>query len=256
MSHSAVIGAGAWGTSLSIVLGRKGTHKVRLWAHEKEVRSSIAASHVNELFLPGLLIPEGVSATDSLQDALRCCLDYLLSRDDIHQSRIALLGDGLGSADATRAAATDSRWSAVVCDGGFWEDIQLQYAKQTLRGAGADVGAHDRFALGERIKCPCLVLVGEDDYAEVKGFVGLYEHCKARGVPIELKIFSGDETGAAHRQLDNPTIGRHFIFDWLKGRLFINEPNVYPDKPTFGLVKEIVADLEIVSRSRPTSTSR
>ena len=70
MSQIAVIGAGAWGTSLSIVLGRKGTHKVRLWAHEKEVRSSIAASHVNELFLPGLLIPEGVSATDSLQDAL------------------------------------------------------------------------------------------------------------------------------------------------------------------------------------------
>jgi glycerol-3-phosphate dehydrogenase (NAD(P)+) len=70
MSQVAVIGAGAWGTSLSIVLGRKGTHSVRLWAHEKEVRSSIAASHVNELFLPGFLIPESVSATGSLEEAL------------------------------------------------------------------------------------------------------------------------------------------------------------------------------------------
>ena len=41
MSEIAVVGAGAWGTRLSIVLGRKGTHRVRLWAHEKEVRDSI-----------------------------------------------------------------------------------------------------------------------------------------------------------------------------------------------------------------------
>jgi len=37
MSRIAVIGAGAWGTALAIVLGRKGNHDVRLWAHEKEV---------------------------------------------------------------------------------------------------------------------------------------------------------------------------------------------------------------------------
>jgi glycerol-3-phosphate dehydrogenase (NAD(P)+) len=71
MSEIAVIGAGAWGTGLSIVLGRKGTHNVRLWAHEEEVRESIAARHVNELFLPGQSIPECVSATGSLEEALR-----------------------------------------------------------------------------------------------------------------------------------------------------------------------------------------
>ncbi len=48
MSEIAVIGAGAWGTSLSIVLGRKGTHRVRLWAHEKEVRESIASHRNND----------------------------------------------------------------------------------------------------------------------------------------------------------------------------------------------------------------
>ena len=40
----AVIGAGAWGTGLAIVLGRKGTHQVRLWAYENDVRESIVAS--------------------------------------------------------------------------------------------------------------------------------------------------------------------------------------------------------------------
>ena len=42
MSHIAVIGAGAWGTALAIVLGRKGTHQVRLWANEPDVSDSIA----------------------------------------------------------------------------------------------------------------------------------------------------------------------------------------------------------------------
>ncbi len=70
MSRIAVIGAGAWGTGLAIALGRGGTHQVQLWAHEKEVRDSISTGHVNELFLPGQSIPESVSPTGSLQEAL------------------------------------------------------------------------------------------------------------------------------------------------------------------------------------------
>jgi len=71
MSRIAVIGAGAWGTGLAIVLARKGTHQVRLWAHEKEVRESISARHVNEKFLPGEEIPRSVSASGDLQETLR-----------------------------------------------------------------------------------------------------------------------------------------------------------------------------------------
>jgi len=71
MSEIAVIGAGAWGTSLSIVLGRKGTHRIRLWAHEKEVRDSIASHRINALFLPGQSIPDQVSVTGSFAEALQ-----------------------------------------------------------------------------------------------------------------------------------------------------------------------------------------
>ena len=70
MSQVAVIGAGAWGTALSIVLGRKGGHRVRLWVYEKEVRESIAARRVNELFLPGQSIPDSVSPTGDLKEAI------------------------------------------------------------------------------------------------------------------------------------------------------------------------------------------
>lgn len=71
MSRIAVIGAGAWGTGLAVVLGRRGGHQVQLWAHEKEVRDSILSRRINEQFLPGQPIPECVFPTGSLQDALQ-----------------------------------------------------------------------------------------------------------------------------------------------------------------------------------------
>src|SRR4030088_1723612 len=70
MSEIAVIGAGAWGTGISIVLGRKGSHRVRLWAHEKEVCDSIAQRRVNEKFLPGCSIPDSVTPSNDLAAAI------------------------------------------------------------------------------------------------------------------------------------------------------------------------------------------
>ena len=70
MSKIAVIGAGAWGTGLAIVLGRRGTHQVRLWAHETDVCETIAQTRINEKFLPGRQIPESVAATSDLSIAL------------------------------------------------------------------------------------------------------------------------------------------------------------------------------------------
>jgi len=71
MSEIAVIGGGAWGTGIAIVLGRKGTHHVRLWAHETDVCESIARHRVNERFLPGRQIPESVTASNDLAVTLQ-----------------------------------------------------------------------------------------------------------------------------------------------------------------------------------------
>src|SRR6266550_4050376 len=70
MSRIAIIGGGAWGTGLAIVLGRKKDHAVRLWANEPDVCESIARSHVNERFLPGFTLPESVQATNDVANAL------------------------------------------------------------------------------------------------------------------------------------------------------------------------------------------
>jgi glycerol-3-phosphate dehydrogenase (NAD(P)+) len=70
MSRVAIIGAGAWGTGLAIVLGRKGNHTVRLWANEPEVAESINHHHVNQRFLPGFELPPTVRAMNNLASAL------------------------------------------------------------------------------------------------------------------------------------------------------------------------------------------
>ena len=70
MSRITIIGAGAWGTGLAIVLGRGGRHEISLWVHETEVVESISSRRVNELFLPGQIIPHSVIPTHDLADAL------------------------------------------------------------------------------------------------------------------------------------------------------------------------------------------
>ena len=56
---TAVIGAGAWGTALSIILS-KNFNEVSVWAREGEIVDSVAASRENSVFLPGVKIPENV----------------------------------------------------------------------------------------------------------------------------------------------------------------------------------------------------
>ena len=70
MSQISVIGAGAWGTALAIVLGRKGAHRVQLWCLEADVCQTITAHRVNEKFLPGRPLPDSVTATNDLATAL------------------------------------------------------------------------------------------------------------------------------------------------------------------------------------------
>src|SRR3974377_1214393 len=70
MSRISVIGAGAWGTALALVLGRKKSHLVRLWANERDVCESISTRRVNKLFLPGVSVPKSVQVTNDLVLAL------------------------------------------------------------------------------------------------------------------------------------------------------------------------------------------
>jgi glycerol-3-phosphate dehydrogenase (NAD(P)+) len=65
----AVVGGGSWGTALASHLVRCG-HPVRLWVREPEVAAEIAEQHRNSLYLPGATLPEGLSATGRLAEAV------------------------------------------------------------------------------------------------------------------------------------------------------------------------------------------
>jgi glycerol-3-phosphate dehydrogenase (NAD(P)+) len=66
----AVIGAGGWGTALSIVAARAG-REVRLWSRNAAVVEDINARRANSAYLEGHCIPEGVRAASEPSEALR-----------------------------------------------------------------------------------------------------------------------------------------------------------------------------------------
>jgi glycerol-3-phosphate dehydrogenase (NAD(P)+) len=70
MRTVAVLGAGSWGTSLAVHLGRVG-HDVRLWARDRSLVDDMAARRANTVYLPDITIPDTVTVTASLEAALR-----------------------------------------------------------------------------------------------------------------------------------------------------------------------------------------
>lgn len=62
MTKVSVIGAGAWGTTLSILLAEKG-NDITLWVYEKELINQMTETRENKRFLPGFQLPESIEIT-------------------------------------------------------------------------------------------------------------------------------------------------------------------------------------------------
>lgn len=71
-----VIGGGAWGTALALVCARAGL-ATKLWVREPEILEAIRRGRENSVFLPGVKLDEGVTATGDLADLADC--DLVLS---------------------------------------------------------------------------------------------------------------------------------------------------------------------------------
>jgi len=65
----AVLGAGSWGTALSVLLSKNG-HNVFLWEFFKERAERISSTRKNPDFLPGVKIPERIQVTSDLKTAV------------------------------------------------------------------------------------------------------------------------------------------------------------------------------------------
>lgn len=65
----AVIGAGTFGTSLAYLLGQKG-FEVRIQGREPDIAVAIRDQKENPRYLPGIRLPDSVTATTSFEEAL------------------------------------------------------------------------------------------------------------------------------------------------------------------------------------------
>jgi glycerol-3-phosphate dehydrogenase (NAD(P)+) len=63
-----VIGAGAWGTALAMLLADKG-HEVTLWMYEKDLAEETEQSRENRVYFPGFKLPASIRVTSSLEQA-------------------------------------------------------------------------------------------------------------------------------------------------------------------------------------------
>ena len=67
--RAAVLGTGSWGTAFAKVLADAGT-STTLWARRQELADQIRLTHVNDDYLPGLVLPDNLGATHDPAEAL------------------------------------------------------------------------------------------------------------------------------------------------------------------------------------------
>ncbi|MCL2720514.1 MAG: NAD(P)-dependent glycerol-3-phosphate dehydrogenase [Treponema sp.] len=64
----AVLGAGAWGTTIAKVIAEKGK-EVLVWSYETDVRDGINQKHENTRYLPDVKLPKTLKATSDIEEA-------------------------------------------------------------------------------------------------------------------------------------------------------------------------------------------
>jgi len=77
-AHTAIIGAGAWGTSLAWLWGKDG-RRVSLWGHNVNRVTRMQKTRENSDYLPGVRLPETVTVTSELPDCAGADLIVLVA---------------------------------------------------------------------------------------------------------------------------------------------------------------------------------
>jgi glycerol-3-phosphate dehydrogenase (NAD(P)+) len=155
--HFGVIGAGAWGTALAQSLRCAG-RDVTLWAREADVAEVIRTAHINRVYLPQILLDEGLKATSDVA-ALSSCDALLLVVPVQHMRNVCLQLAKVGLGAQT---------PIVVCSKGI-EIGTLQFPSQiieeTLSGHPAAVLSGPSFATEVASDLPTAVTLACRDEA-------------------------------------------------------------------------------------------
>jgi glycerol-3-phosphate dehydrogenase (NAD(P)+) len=164
MAVICVLGAGSWGTALSLHLAALG-HEVRLWARDPGTADLLSAARENPTYLPGFRFAPSMSVTASLDAALKDAA-FVVAAVPSHGTRVVI-----------RAAAPLVPRDAVVVSATKGLEVQTllrvsEVIEQELHGA-----------------CPVAVLSGPSFAIEV-----------ARRHPTAICVASADVRAAEQVQ--------------------------------------------------------
>lgn len=203
----AVICIGDEGESLELLLGRV----VPAAAEKGLAMLLIEMSELRDT--PGLQYPGMITAEMRLAD----CIDDLVSRSVVDAERIAVRGDGLAGAVATRLAISDSRIAAAVCDGGLWDAVRSRAGVAWIAGGDAAAPGSDETArrtrLARQMRCPFLVVASAHNVSSVAEAVALRDDCARLGVRMDLDV--QHEATTALGAVEDLVRGEAGIADWL-----------------------------------------
>ena len=107
MSRIAILGAGSWGTGLSVVLScSRRKHEIRLWARDASLADSIERDRENKKYLPGISVPPCVKACSTLDNVLHEAQIVIAAVPSAHTRSIFALALHFMSRDAVFLSAT------------------------------------------------------------------------------------------------------------------------------------------------------
>lgn len=168
--------------------------------------------------------------------------DYVAARDDVAADRVALMAYSAGGYYAPRACAFEKRYAALVAWGAHYDyhaawQVRWEGIQKSQTGSATShfqlpwvLGVPDmetamekmkKFTLegvADRIECPILICHGDGDLLTPPSIARqLYDNVGSSDKT--LKIFTAEEGGAHHVQVDNRQVGIDYIGDWLASRL-------------------------------------
>ena len=181
---------------------------------------------------------KGLKVTvDNYDRAGRVVMDYLKTREEIDGEKVALRGRSFGSYWCPRIIANDDRYIAgavqAVCHEPEMRSL-FESAKPTFKlrqmwmtGIYDENEFYEKYAskltlrgVGERIRCPFLILAGEDD--ELSPIEYTYEFYSTLAGPKKLMVFE-DEGHGINKHPNNANVIADFVQDAIERKSISSE---------------------------------
>ncbi|WP_076865915.1 alpha/beta hydrolase [Bradyrhizobium mercantei] len=203
-----------------VCIGEPGSYKEELLTkyagHASERGFSLLA--VDLLGTQTALPPERLEG-HKFEAAMSRVLDFLSDMPGVDRARIAIVADACNSSLVARAAASDARFAAAVCDAGIWDLHERSFFHRQAGDDARICWIEEANAISRSIECPLLVTAGEAGWLLPGALAKFGDQLSSIHPDARLILFRRAETAAMQGHIDNPTLANEVIFDWLEDRL-------------------------------------